>query len=123
MICLDTNYLILGLVEGSPESKELVGWHLQGELLVTSMPAWYEFLCGPVSEQQIETMRAFLAEIIPLGEGQAQMSSKLFEFAGRKRSLKIDAMIAGTALLAGAKLATNNQSDFRQFVGAGLVLV
>jgi len=123
MICLDTNYLILGLLEGSKESKELIGWHLAGEILVTPMPAWYEFLCGPVSDIEIEAMRAFLVEIVPFGEGQAQMSSQLFEYAGRKRSLKIDSMIAGTALLAGAKLATNNRGDFKQFTGAGLVFV
>lgn len=68
-------------------------------------------------------MRAFLSEIIPFDERQAQMSSQLFEYAGRKRSLKVDSMIAGTALLAGAQLATNNRSDFIHFAGAGLDLL
>jgi hypothetical protein len=50
MICLDTNYLILGLVPGSRESKDLIAWALAGETLIAPMPAWYEFICGPVTE-------------------------------------------------------------------------
>jgi predicted nucleic acid-binding protein len=90
--------------------------------LVTPMPAWYEFICGPVTPAQISVMRAFLHEIIPFDETQANVASVLFNAAGRKRSLRVDAMIAGTALSKGAILATNNQSDFSLFVPHGLVL-
>lgn len=69
MICLDTNYLILGLVKDSLESERIVGWATAGEALVAPMPVWYEFLCGPVSEAQVAVMRAFLAEIIPFVNG------------------------------------------------------
>ncbi len=123
MICLDTNYLILGLTQGSKESKELVRWYQAGEALVTPMPAWYEFLCGPVSKQQVETMRAFLTEIVPFGEEQAETAAQLFEAAGRKRALRVDAMIAATAMVAQAKLATNNRNDFRKFADSGLMLL
>ena len=34
MICLDTNYLILGVVPGSQESKELIQWYQAGEALM-----------------------------------------------------------------------------------------
>jgi len=122
MICLDTNYLILGLIEGSEESLELIEWHRRGEVLVTPMPAWYEFLCGPVDEPQVGAMRAFLTEIVPFGEVQALKSAELFTLAGRKRRLKVDAMIAATAVCAGAALATNNASDFKPFVEHGLQL-
>lgn len=123
MICLDTNYLIGGLVSGSREGKRLIAWAQAGEALITPMPAWYEFLCGPVTATQIGTMRAFLADIVPFDEPQALASAKLFNATGRKRALRVDAMIAATALVAQASLATQNQTDFAAFVSSGLKLV
>jgi predicted nucleic acid-binding protein len=37
--------------------------------------------------------------------------------------MRIDAMIAATAIVAGAELATNNRADFNAFVPHGLKLV
>jgi predicted nucleic acid-binding protein len=122
MICLDTNYLILGLVPDSRESKDLIAWTQAGETLIVPMPAWYEFICGPVSNVQITTMRAFLHDLIPFGEPQALEAARLFNAAKRKRTLRIDAMIAATALVAGASLATSNRADFQAFAAHGLVL-
>lgn len=115
MICLDTNYLILGLVPGSTESVELIGWAQSSVPLVTSSVAWYEFLCGPVSEQQVTVMQSFLAQIIPFGETEGKEAANLFNSTGRRRALRVDAMIAATAIVAGAKLATNNRGDFAHF--------
>ncbi len=122
MICLDANYLILGLAPDSQESRELINWTQSGETLVTPMPAWYEFLCGPVTPAQISTMRAFLTQTIPFDEPHAAAAARLFNAVGRKRSLRVDAMIAGTAIAAGASLATNNRKDFAVFVSQGLML-
>ncbi len=57
MICLDTNYLIRGLAEGTAEAAELIAWTKAGETLVTPMPAWFEFICGPVTEDQKTSSR------------------------------------------------------------------
>jgi predicted nucleic acid-binding protein len=122
MICLDTNYLVLGLVPGSRESQELIAWAQEGEALIVPMPAWYEFICGPVTAPQIAAMRAFLHDLVPFDEPQSMEAARLFNAAGRKRALRIDAMIAATALVAGASLATNNRSDFNIFVPHGLKL-
>ncbi len=122
MICLDTNYLILGLVPGSRESRELTAWFTSGETLVTPMLAWFEFLCGPVTAVQIQTMRAFLHDLLPFGESHASAAAGLFNVGGRKRTGRVDAMIAATAIVAGAALATNNQHDFSAFKGSGLRL-
>lgn len=122
MICLDTNYLILGLIQDSKESHELVEWHRQGETLMTPMPAWYEFLCGPVNAVQVETIRAFLVDIIPFEETQAVKAAQLFDLTGRNRRLRVDGMIAATAICAEAALATNNKRDFEPFTKHGLVL-
>ncbi len=123
MICLDTNYLILGLVKGSQESRDLVGWMQAGEILITPMPAWYEFLCGPVTPAQTSTMRAFVRTIIPFDEPEAAIAAALFNAAGRRRSIRVDAMIAATAIAKGAALATNNRNDFQAFVPHGLTVL
>lgn len=123
MICLDTNYLIRCLEPNSLEAGRITAWYRRGERLLAPMPAWYEFLCGPVSTEQEEIMRAFLAEVIPFADAQAREASRLFNAVGRKRSLRVDAMIGATAIVAGARLATGNESDFAPFLAHGLELV
>jgi len=83
---------------------------------------WFEFLCGPITAAQTKTMRAFVQELLPFGEEQAVAAAELFNAAGRKRSTRVDAMIAATAIASGAALATNNQPDFRAFLQSGLRL-
>jgi predicted nucleic acid-binding protein len=123
MILLDTNYLIGALVVGSDESKQILDWLGQGEVLITAMPAWYEFLCGPVSEVQAKAVQSFLTEIVPLDEAQSREAARLFNQTGRRRALRIDALIAACATLKGALLATRNTSDFEIFVNHGLQFV
>ncbi len=122
MICLDTNYLILGLVEGSAESAELLKWVNSGETLVTTSTSWFEFLCGPVTPAQTHTMRSFVRHILPFEEAQAAVAAGLLNATGRKRTLRVDSMIAGAAMVAGASLATSNRGDFAAFVPHGLKL-
>lgn len=124
MICLDTNYLIGGLSEERPESGHLLAWFKAGERFFTATPAWYEFLCGPVTEEQIATMRAFLTQgIVSFDPAQAVIAARLFNAVKRPRRLRVDAMIAATAIAVGGGLATLNTEDFGLFVAHGLELV
>lgn len=123
MICLDTNYLILGLVAGSREGRELTAWIASGERLIAPTLVWFEFLCGPVTSAQIDTMRAFVHDLVPFDDAHAVAAADLFNTSARKRSTRVDAMIAATAIVANAALATNNKSDFRAFRAGGLRLV
>lgn len=123
MILLDTNYLIGALVAGSSESKRILDWLEQGEVLITAMPAWYEFLCGPVSEIQVKAVQSLLTEIVPLDEAQSREAARFFNASGRRRALRVDALIAACATLRGASVATRNTSDFEIFVSHGLQLV
>jgi predicted nucleic acid-binding protein len=123
MICLDANYLIRGLMLGSPEAKAIIAWYRAGEKMSTSSIAWYEFLCGPVSKEQIQTMRLFLAGgIIPFREIHAQESARLFNRVNRICRLRVDTMIAATAMVEQSELATKNHADFQLFAPLGLRL-
>ena len=123
MICLDANFLIGGVSEARPESRHLLTWAAAGETFCTAAPAWYEFLCGPVTAAQINTMQAFLeGGIIPFAADQAQVAARLFNAAERPRRLRVDAMIAATAISQQAALATLNTADFKLFASHGLVL-
>jgi predicted nucleic acid-binding protein len=124
VIYVDTNYLIRGLIEGSKEAAELTQWYESAELIFSPAPAWYEFLCGPVNEPQVTTIRAFLSGgVAAFEEPQAAQAAYLFNAIGRVRQFRIDAMIAGTAIAAGAPLATSNTQHFRRFLPFGLTLI
>jgi len=123
MICLDTNYLIRGLIAGTAEAGDLKSWLKGGIPLAAPSIVWYEFCCGPVQTREIETVRSVLtAGILALGEAEAEESARLFNAVGRVRRLRVDAMIAAAALCAGAELATSNTADFEVFRGHGLKL-
>ena len=123
MICLDTNFLILGLVQGSAEADELIAWSESGESYCTAATARYEFLCGPVNASHVSTMRGVLQTILPFDDRQAQEAARLYNATGRKRRLRVDAMIASAATSHQIPLATNNQDDFTEFVPLGLKLI
>ena len=53
MIHLDTNYLIASLTPSTVESRHVAQWLGAGEIVGLSVIAWAEFLCGPVTPQQM----------------------------------------------------------------------
>lgn len=122
VICLDTNYLILGLVGGSTEADQLIAWSDAGETFCAASTAWYEFLCGPVESGHISAMGGILHRILPFDETQAREAARLYNATGRKRRLRVDAMIASAATTNSIPLATNNQDDFAEFIPLGLEL-
>ncbi len=123
MILLDTNYLILALVDGSEEAARILAWADAGERFCTTAVVWYEFCCGPVDRAQQAAIRGLLDEILPFDETQAELTARLFNAAGRPRRLRVDAMIAAAAIARGAPLATRNHADFTPFVAQGLRLL
>lgn len=69
-----------------------------------------------------------LRRLLPAGffafdQIQAIEAARLFNAVGRARRYKFDSMIAATAILAEAELATVNPVDFEPFVVHGLGLV
>ena len=123
MIHLDTNYLIGLPVKRSAAALEVDGWLVAGESLAASAIAWTEFLNGPVTPLEVSRAEAVLqSRIISFGQPEAALAAELFNRTGRRRGSKFDCLIAATAILAQAEVATINQSDFKVFVAHGLKL-
>ena len=123
MIHLDTNYLIGLLVKGSPQAQQVDGWLADGQTLAASAIAWTEFLNGPVAPLDVTRVASVLqSRIVPFGRPEAVLAADLFNKTGRRRGSRFDCLIAATAILAQAELATVNQSDFGVFQQEGLKL-
>jgi predicted nucleic acid-binding protein len=123
MIHLDTNYLIGLLVKGSPQAADVDGWLAAGQPLAASAIAWTEFLSGPATPLEVSEAEAVLGgRIIPFGQPEAVLAADLFNQTGRRRGSRFDCLIAATALLSQAEVATVNQSDFKTFQPRGLKL-
>ena len=123
VILLDTNYLIHMLVRGTRPATLVPEWLTDGVDLCTSAICWYEFVSGPVDEDGIALAIATVDDrIIPFTAAAAQEASRLCNATGRRRRMRIDAMIAATAVITSASLATENSDDFAAFVELGLQL-
>ena len=124
MIFLDTNYLIGALMAGSSEATHLLVWLKKGETVATPAICWYEFLSGPVNNEQIRTMKNIVrGGILPFTEADAEKAAFLFNATNRARRLRVDSMIAAMAIGHKVRLATNSQDDFAAFVPLGLKLL
>lgn len=120
---LDTSFLINALVPGTRQDLRLRQWIRQGLIISMSSITWAEFLCGPISEEDRQRARKVLGAPRPLGETEAALAAELFNAGGRRRGTLPDCLIAATAVVAGAALATSNSGDFRRFQRAGLKLI
>ena len=121
-IHLDTSFLIRALAPDSPEAVKLRGWLQERRTIAMSALAWGEFLCGPLDDVAQALARRLVPRHVPIGTEEATQAARLFNLGGRKRRSFPDCIIAATAILASAELATSNQSDFRPFEEAGLLL-
>lgn len=122
MIQLDTNALValpLWARDGHPIIARIVA----GETAAVCAIVWYEFLVGPVDEAEVRLAHAFLrGNIVALDAADAELAAALFNRAGHRRVLKTDALIAASAIRAGAEFLTVNVKDFKQFETDGLRL-
>lgn len=123
MICLDTNYLIRALIPETNEARDIKEWLQSGEALGMAAIAWYEFLCGSTEEEERLASVLLTGGVVPFTRIEAQLTASGFCSLGKPRRLRVDAMIAATAIAAKAPLATNNRNDFAPFLAHGLELV
>jgi predicted nucleic acid-binding protein len=122
VIFLDTNFLILGLAVGSPQNRQLEQWLTEQQAIRVSLMVWTEFLCGPVTPDQVRIATAMVRDPeLHLAEDAAR-AADLFNASGRRRSHLADCLIAATCIRLNAALATLNLNDFRCFEPMGLQL-
>ena len=62
------------------------------------------------------------SRVVAFDKATAAVAAELFNKTGRRRGSRFDCLIAATAILAQAEVATVNESDFRVFVPHGLKL-
>jgi len=92
--------------------------------LDTNYLAWTEFLNGPVTAEEIRLVEAVLDEpLVAFDRRAAELAAQLFNQSGRRRGSRFDCLIAATAILTGAKLATENTAAFKVFAAFGLKLI
>lgn len=123
MISFDTNYLIFALIPQTVEALAVEQWLKANESFCISTIAWYEFLCGSTAEDEKLALALLDGGILPFGEIEAQSAATKFRSLNKPRRLRVDAMIAATAIVANTSLATNNRKDFLPFVPHGLSLL
>jgi predicted nucleic acid-binding protein len=123
MIHLDTNYLVGLAVARSPQAQRVDQWLASGESLAASALAWAEFLNGPVQPQEIALVESVIeGRVVPFDKAAAILAADLFNQTRRRRGSRFDCLIAATAILVQADLATENSGDFAPFVSHGLKL-
>ena len=123
MIHFDTNALI-ALPQWARQGQAVVKRVARGEAAAVCALVWYEFLLGPLGDGEAELAHAFLGgRIEPVGAEDAALAANLFNAAGRRRTLKTDALIAALAIRAEADFVTINVADFEPFIPHGLRLV
>lgn len=121
-IHLDTCFLIRALVPGTDADRRLRAWLTGGHQLRMDAIAWTEFLCGPLSPEELRLAEQVVTERISYSESDAQRAAELFNATGRRRGTLADSMIAAAAVGRDAALATLNRDDFQFFEPCGLKL-
>lgn len=123
IILLDTDYLVDLVTVGSPGALKITRWLKEGKSVTTSAVAWSEFCNGPLTEAQKDAAFTVLnREIVDFTWREAEEADRLFNRIGRRRGSHTDCMIASTAILMRAPLATFDTADFLRLVPFGLML-
>jgi predicted nucleic acid-binding protein len=115
MIILDTNYMVAMSDREKDANDAVMRWIKEGRGMATSAAAWMEFCTGPI-EWLLED------RILPFGRVEAELAARIYRVARCRCDDRMDTMIAATAIVAKASLATRNVRDFARFVPFGLKL-
>ena len=122
MIHLDTSFLIPALIPDTQQDWQVRNWVSEGEAIVISSVAWAEFLCGPLSQSDLNAALQIVERYLEFTAEHAAIAARLFNAVARRRRMMVDCMIAAVAIAEGAPLATVNTGDFGRFTEHGLLL-
>ena len=122
MIHLDTSFLIPALIPDTQQDWQVRNWVSESETIVISAVAWAEFLCGPLSQSDLNAALQIVERYLEFTTDHAAIAARLFNATGRRRRMMVDCMIAAAAIADDALLATTNTDDFGRFTEHGLLL-
>jgi predicted nucleic acid-binding protein len=123
MIHVDTNLLIASIDPSHEHARVWTRLVMVDEPIAASAVAWTEFRSYSISSNQLLAVeQLLLGGIVAYERAHADLAGELFRKTKTKRKNRLDSMIAATAILAGAKLATLDQRDFQPLVSLGLEL-
>jgi predicted nucleic acid-binding protein len=122
VIHLDTNALI-ALPRWLKMGHQLIHRVSRGGKVAVSAIVWYEYQNGPVQLSESRLVEDFIEQRIePIEAVHAELAAKLFNQTGRRRVLRMDALVAAAAIRSDAELLTADSKDFTVFTSAGLKL-
>lgn len=122
LIHLDTSVLVDAFTGARRSLASLELATIKGEVVTFSSIVLYEWLRGPRTEEEVETVRAFFEtdRVAAFGERDAKTAAALYRQVKRARSRQADLAIAACAIEQGASLWTLNAGDFDDVPGLRL---
>lgn len=122
LIHLDTSVLVDAFTGSRRSLPHVAAATAAGDVLTYCALAEYEWLRGPRSNAERESVVRFfgLDAIVAFGAREAEVAAALYREAPRARQRQADLAIAACAIEHGAQLWTLNQADFEDIPGLAL---
>jgi predicted nucleic acid-binding protein len=122
LIHVDTSVLVDAFTGPRRSLAPLETATINGEVVSFCSIVLYEWLRGPRTEDEVETVRAFFEtdRLATFGERDARTAAALFRQLKRARQRQADLAIAACAIEEGAALWTLNAADFDDVPGLRL---
>jgi len=122
LIHVDTSVLVDAFTGARRSLAPLESVTIKGEVVTFCSIVLYEWLRGPRTEDEVETVRVFFEtdRLATFGERDARTAAALFRQVKSARHRQADLAIAACAIEEGAALWTLNAADFDDVPGLRL---
>jgi predicted nucleic acid-binding protein len=122
LIHVDTSVLVDAFTGARRSIAPLESATIKGEVVTFCSIVLYEWLRGPRTEDEVETVRAFFESdrLATFGKREAETAAALYRQVKRARQRQADLAIAACAIEEGAALWTLNAGDFDDVPGLTL---